>query len=144
MDIKANDGGGTSVYLVEGEDLDEVPITHRALLTPAIREAFVNPRAYFQRIANTCPFAPMASWFKLMVDEGVWELELHVGEPKHWTSSGYFWIVEDVRGATIAPATGTVLQGLPKELQQYYSMVGSVNWMEFGYAGGLEGQGQRA
>lgn len=56
MRIEENEGGGESVILVAGDDLAQVPESHRDLITPRIREVFADPAAHFTRIADECPF----------------------------------------------------------------------------------------
>jgi hypothetical protein len=137
MEIDENDGGGQSVLLVEGDTLDEVPDSHRDLITPAIQEAFVNPRGHFRKIARKCPFPKMAAWLRALLKENDWELGLHHGDPAEWTAAGFHWRSSKVFGAEIAPSAGPTPAALPAALQRFYSLVDSIRWLPFGYAGGL-------
>lgn len=119
--------------------MTKIPKSHRALLTPRLREAFADPIAHFQQVADTCPFATMAEWLHAVLSEGIWLLALHRGEPKQWTEAGFLWFPEEVFGAEITPSSGANLPNLPPALRQYYSLVDGVRWMPFGDAGGLNG-----
>jgi hypothetical protein len=78
MDIKENEARGTSVFLTAGDNLGDIPVSHRQLLTPAMTEAFSNPPQYFLGIAKRCPFPVMARWLNTVVAEEQWKLCLRV------------------------------------------------------------------
>jgi hypothetical protein len=139
MEIDDNDGGGQSVLLVEGDTLDEVPDSHRDLITSSIREVFADPPAHFRRIARDCPFPQMAAWLRTVVEENDWHLALHRGDPTEWTAAGFVWNSSKLHGAEITPSSGTPPATLPETLRRYYSLVDAIRWMSFGYAGGLDG-----
>ncbi len=146
MRTEKNEGGGRSVILYVGDDLKKVPRSHRALLTPQLREAFADPGSYFRRIAERCPFPAMAGWLRAVIAENLWDLALHRGVPPvpvEWTAAGIRWWSDGVRSAEITPAGDTVPDDLPPALRRYYSLVDRVSWMPFGCAGGLEGAGDR-
>lgn len=141
MRSEENEGGGTSVILNLGDALEKVPRSHQALITPAIREAFRDPLAYFGRIADRCPFPNMKAWLEALVAGGLWDLALHQGSPREYTDAGFRWWPEGVACAEITPPSGQVPPGLPATLRTYYSLVDKVGWMPFGCAGGLGGAG---
>lgn len=141
MEIKENEGGGETAVLVAGDSLAAVPESHRGLITPAIREAFVNPPAYFAAMANRCPFSQMSQWLRALVATGRWELHLNQGEPEEWTLAGFDWTSDGVRGATVELPDSADLTCFPEELRRYYSLVSEVSWNGFGCAGGLSGAG---
>ncbi|MBN2293735.1 MAG: hypothetical protein JXM70_15010 [Pirellulales bacterium] len=140
MEIEENDAGGTTVILQAGDDLASIPDSHSHLLTPQLQAAFPDPVACFQQIAQKCPFPEMTRWLNALVEQSNWELQLHQGDPTEWTAAGYCWYSESVLGAIIdLPGTGAC--DYPKVLANYYSLVDSVRWNAFGYAGGLDGAG---
>jgi hypothetical protein len=138
MQTEDNDGGGLSVFLIEGDSLDQVPDSHQKLITPTIREVFADPPAHFRGIADICPFPQMAKWLRALLNEEEWMLALHQGDPPEWTSVGFSWASSKVRGADIAPSSGVVPAALSAPLRQYYSLVDEIRWMSFGNAGGLD------
>lgn len=140
MLIEDNEGGGSSVFVFAGDGLGEVPESHRGLITPGLRKAFVDPPAYFRRIAETCPFPNMAAWLRALLGEGAWALGLHRSFRPEWSAAGYCWWSDHVRSAEIAPPGGRTPRGLPAALKGYYSLVDRVSWMPFGGGGGLSGR----
>ncbi|WP_240911482.1 hypothetical protein [Paludisphaera soli] len=139
MRKEENEGQGTSVILNLGDALQKVPKSHRFLVTPAIREAFPDPVAYFGRIADRCPFPNMKAWLEALTAGGLWDLALHQGTPREYTDAGFRWWPEGVACAEITPPSGEVPTHLPETLRAYYSLVDKVGWMPFGCAGGLDG-----
>src|SRR5262249_39109247 len=137
MEIEDNRGDGQSVLLFDGDDLDEVPDSHRDLITPSIREGFADPPAHFRRVARRCPFPQMAVWLRALLRVKDWELALHRGDPPEWTAAGFTWKSAKVYGAEITPSSGTPPTTLPAVLRDYYSLVDKIRWMPFGLSGGL-------
>jgi hypothetical protein len=142
MRIEDNCGGGDTVILDPGDSLDDVPSSHRKLLTAALRRAFADPIAHFRDIAERCPFPRMVQWLEKLLKEGKWALHLNKCNPEYgdWSLTGFQWSSKQVRGATIALPRKKP-RGLPKSLQDYYSLVDEVNWIAFGGAGDLDGSG---
>lgn len=140
MEIEDNECGGQSVILVAGDDLREVPKSHRPLLTPRIRKAFIDPTGYFRKVADRCRFKQMARWLKALLAENQWGLQLHRGYGTY-ASAGFSWRSEKVRGAMIGLPAEQDRSGFPAALQEYYSLVNEVDWCGFGCAGGLAGVG---
>ena len=141
MDIEENEGGGTSVLLVEGDDLASVPDSHMHLLSPQLRDAFRDPVSRFRDIAERCPFPEMARWLNALIDDPFWILELNQGDPQQFTSAGFYWLSETVRSASI-DLPSDARYDYPPALADYYSLVGRVDWTGFGCAGGLDGAGR--
>jgi hypothetical protein len=138
MEIEDNEGGGKTVTLLAGDDLNEVPKSHRHLITAPVRDAFADPADYFGRLARRCPFPKMSRWLRALVAEDQWELHLNQGFPKEWTMVGFTWYSEKVWSGTIALPDNPDLSRYPKVLKKYYSLVDGVHWNVFGCAGGLE------
>src|SRR3712207_5861009 len=109
-----NEGGGTTVVLVAGDDLNEVAGSHRRLITAALREAFADPSGYFGRLATRCPFRQMSRWLRALASGGQWELHLNQGYPEEWTLAGFDWRSDMVRGATIGLPDAPELGGYPE------------------------------
>jgi hypothetical protein len=135
-----NEAGGVSVYLVNGDDLNEVPDSHRTSITPVIREVFVDPPAFCRRIADRTPFPHMATWLRALAEEEIWALGLHHSSRDEWTAAGFTFWSDEVFGAEITPSDGSDTPGLPPTLRGYYSLVDRVSWMPFGCSGGLSGR----
>jgi hypothetical protein len=142
MRAEQNDAGGWSVLVFPGDDLNEVPASHRELLTPQLRDAFVDPRGYFMEISNRCPFFAMGRWLKALCADNDWHMALHRGIPDRWTGSGFQWYSNGVYHQEISPAGVAIRKDLPATLRLYYSLVDQVRWTSFGYAGGLDGCGE--
>ena len=141
MEIVENEAGGQTVILTGGDELSQVPRSHRRLITASIREAFADTGTYFRSTSDRCPFPQMAKWLRAVLAEGRWELQLNRGWGKH-ASAGFYWRSEEVRGAMIAPPCGRVTTAYPDDLCRYYSLVDAVIWTGFGVAGGLRGVGK--
>ncbi len=138
MEIIENEGRGTSVILVSGDDLGDVPDSHLHLLTPQLRDAFSDPVERFREIAKRSPFPEMSRWLNSLLEAPQWQLQLHQGDPLEYVAAGYFWASETVRSATI-DLPSDAATSYPTALAEYFSLVGSVDWMGFGCAGGLSG-----
>jgi hypothetical protein len=137
LEIQKNDAPGTSVILGAGDDLAKIPKSHRALLTPVVRDIFRDPLEHFGQMARTCPFAKMAKWLRAVLKTGEWQLELHRGHVPEWTEVGFLLSGPKVRPASLTPSPGPPPATLPAALRSFYSLVDEVSWMRFGYAGGL-------
>src|SRR5947209_908123 len=139
MLTEENDAGGLSVFLVSGDDLNQVPASHRRLVTPTLVNVFDDPPAYFLGVAGRCPFPQMSAWIRALVDDGAWALGLHRSFRKDWNAAGFSWWSDAVRSAEITPPDGPSPGNLPPALARYYRLVDSVSWMPFGCAGGMYG-----
>jgi hypothetical protein len=137
MELRDNAAPGQSVILMEGDRLDDVPASHRQLITPAIVQAFADPPAYFRKIERACPFRSMAKWLKMLLKENRWELGLHRGHVPEWKLAGFTWYSNKVTGATITLPTTPPPDSLPADLRAFYSLVGMVEWCEFAFSGGF-------
>jgi hypothetical protein len=63
MRVFQNQGGGTTVELRAGDDLSEVPESHKDIVTPEIRTVLADPAAHFRKIAALCEISSLAKWF---------------------------------------------------------------------------------
>jgi len=138
MRTKSNDYDGVTVILTGENRLDQVPASHQSLVTPAIREAFADPPAFFLALAKQCSFPKMALWLQKLVAANDWSLVLHQAEPEFLSLAGFEWGNNEVKGATIALPHQPNLVGLPPTLQTYYSLVSEIHWNGYGSAGGLD------
>ena len=55
---------GSQVILTAGDSLDDVPESHRAILTPAARAVFADPHGYFAEIADLPSFPTFRNWLR--------------------------------------------------------------------------------
>lgn len=140
MQIDQNIADGETVLLNENESLDVVPVSHLHLLTPALREAFADPRKHFLALAERCPFPNMATWLRLVATEGGWLLHLALGDPEieGWALAGFTWAHAEAMAAIIRIPDHSP-PDLPQDLWRYYSLVDAVQWQDFGYGGGMYG-----
>ena len=116
MLTEENDAGGLSVFLVSGDDLNQVPASHRRLVTPTLVNVFDDPPAYFLGVAGRCPFPQMSAWIRALVDDGAWALGLHRSFRKDWNAAGFSWWSDAVRSAEITPPDGPSPGNLPPAL----------------------------
>ncbi|HUE73040.1 MAG TPA: hypothetical protein VMP01_19300 [Pirellulaceae bacterium] len=137
MEFEDNEAGGKSIMLFASDALDDVPESHADLISPEVRRAFVDPIAYFRKAAADCPFRTMKSYLTSILKKESWVLMLHRGNPAEWNSAGFMLFADDVRTIEISPASDEVPVDWPPELRKYHSLVGPINWMTFGFAGGL-------
>jgi hypothetical protein len=144
MQVQENEAGGMSVILSKGEDLNEIPASHRACLTQKVRSAFLDPTTYCREIAERCRFPNMAKWLVTVTDvpPSQWRLRLDEGQMFGLGfQAGFYFRSTNVQSATICPRTATIVS-FPPELEafsHYFSLVDVVHWDAFGCSGGLFG-----
>ncbi len=136
-----NDAGGVTYTLTEGDRLDDVPPSHREIITPDIQEAFPDPRAYFARIAKVSMQRNFSAWLGKMVEKGHWSLVLANANPMFGECVVAFqWSLSGVWGAMVEPGA------IPRnechaDFGQISSYVRLIQWGDVGWAGGLWGIG---
>jgi hypothetical protein len=140
MPTEENEAGGLSVFVFVGDELREVPESHRGLITPALAKVFKHPSAYFLDVARRCPFPKMSAWIRGLVDDGAWALALHRSLRDDWNAAGFCWWSDAVASAEISPPARLRSCNLLPALAKYYRLVDSVSWMPFGCAGSLYGR----
>ena len=141
MNIEDNEVGGRSVFISVDDSLDDVPESHRDLITPTIRTVFVDPPAHFRKLVRRCPFRQMKAWLTAISADTDWELHLHRGDPPEWTAAGFLLAPADIQAALVAPSTGEVASNLPDVFKRYYALVDEIQWMPFGSEGRIWGSG---
>lgn len=135
MQSHNNDGGGVTIALRDGDDLDAVPQTHRGLVTETIRNAFRNPRNYFHTIAERTIVPNLARYLKKFVESGRWQLILaDTYMMRRETVAGFRWSHPDQHSSLLVPTAR-----LPPhpELGVLYSDLEFVHWERIAFAGGL-------
>jgi hypothetical protein len=139
MEVTREEFGGKMVTLYEGDDLHAVPKSHKKLISPEIESWWRDPISAARTIAKDAITPRMGAWFLAMAEGGVWWLELH--KASHGgAAAGFHYFAAGIRGAEVAPPkSGLSLDDLPPDLAAYYRLVGTVDWMGFGAAGGLYG-----
>jgi hypothetical protein len=139
MQLTDEELGGTRVTLHQGDRLRSVPRSHRRLVTAEIEAWWTDPVRAARGVADRAVTPNMGRWFRRMADDGSWRLELH--KASHGaTRAGYWLSCLGIRGAEVAPPPAKpVVHHLPPGLADYYRLVGYVDWMGFGAAGGLDG-----
>ena len=142
MNTRENMCGGTSIILSANDTLDNVPDSHKDIITPEIRLAFDDPIAYFRAVANRCRFPKMRDWLNAVTETGKWQLMLEEGfMMDRCTQGGYFLWSESVAGAVVAPPIDLNPTHDIDAFAHYYSLVDIIHWDDFACAGGLFGFG---
>ena len=139
MEVSDEEFGGTLVMLQAGDSLRSVPRSHRRLVTSEVEVWWEDPVRAIRGVADRAVSPKMGQWFRRMADRGSWRLELHKGSHGA-TRAGYRLSCPGIRGAEVGPSPAKpVGEHLPPALSDYYALVGYVDWMGFGAAGGLDG-----
>ncbi|MEO1618431.1 MAG: hypothetical protein AAFV88_21440 [Planctomycetota bacterium] len=73
---RANQGGGETLALSEGDDLADVPESHLDCVTDSVREAFRDPVAYFAAVADQVVIPNLQRYLERFIAEGRWSLLL--------------------------------------------------------------------
>src|ERR1700761_2594010 len=108
MKFVENQGGGTTIVLVEGDSLDAVPASHADILTPELREAFRDPRACFSEIARQTRIKSFQDLLTRHVDKGRWELLLaDTYMMERSTVGGFVWYARGVMPLMVEPGETT-------------------------------------
>lgn len=123
------------------EDLEQVPSSFSKLLTPEVRSVFADAPGYFRQVATRASHPALAKWLQALVDGGVWQLELFVWEVAGVAEASFAWANESSGAypASIQLPDKTDLSKFPPSIQQYYSLVGEVQWSPPGNAGQIFG-----
>jgi len=138
MEISVMECGGTLVTLQQGDSLKAVPRSHRKLITAEVEAWWADPVHAVRTIADRAVSPKMGQWFRRMADAGSWCLQLH--KASYGAMRAGFWLsCAGIRGAEVGPPAKPVAKHLPPGLADYYRLVGYVDWMGFGVAGGLDG-----
>ncbi|MDX1946687.1 MAG: hypothetical protein SFU86_14900 [Pirellulaceae bacterium] len=139
MKIEENCGGGDTVIVYPKDALARVPASHTELLTSPVREAFLDPAAYFRRIAARCRIASMRQWLEQLVRKNRWELRLHTNGHDCPGIAAFAFHAPSITTAEIAPPRAESLErNFPAEIVEFYSLVDWVHWSIYGGAGGIE------
>jgi hypothetical protein len=139
VEVNDEEFGGTLITLEPGDPLESVPRSHRRLLTPEIESWWADSKRAVRGIADRAVTPNMIQWFRRMANGGGWRLQLH--KQSHGaTRAGYWLSCPGIRGAEVGPPPARpAVKHLPPGLSDYYRLVGYVDWLGFGAAGGLDG-----
>ncbi len=131
--------GGKTLLLGAGDDLDQIPESHREIVTPAVRAVFQDPAAYFSELASRSQLPEFTRWLKEVTKSGKWTLVLDEAYMvERSTIAAFRWHSEKAISALVELPTETLPDGLPAEFQHFYSLVGSVRWEPLGHSGYLD------
>jgi hypothetical protein len=137
VEIDDEEFGGTCVTLVAGDRLKAVPRSHRRLVTPEIEAWWADPMAEVRRVGDRAASPRMAEWFHAMAERGTWRLRLHRAD-HGGTQAGYDLSCPNLRRAEVGPPQPRArFDQLPDDLAAFYRLVGFMDWMGFGAAGGF-------
>jgi hypothetical protein len=138
MKTVQNQAGGATVIVVAGDDLSAVPTSHREMISPAVRAAFNDPVAYFQKIAFRSQIPELTKWLTALIAEKKWTLLLHEGFMfDRSLMAAFHWNCSHAVSAMISLPRESLSQRVPTGFRHYFSLVGAVHWDDFGCAGGL-------
>jgi hypothetical protein len=138
MKSRLNCGGGDTIVLSRRDSLDDVPESHRDLISPAIREAFGDPIAYFESITTRCPFSGLTRYLNSHISSSKWVLRLHTnGYGSKGLASFAFKAEGIVRAEISPPELSSTCKNYPTEIALFYSLLDWMHWSVYGGAGGL-------
>ncbi|MCU0719473.1 MAG: hypothetical protein MUC83_07200 [Pirellula sp.] len=127
--------GGATLILAEGDDLDDVPDSHRDLVTAAIRNAFVDPASHFRQVADRTSLRNLRDYLAALVDQGKWSLLLaETFMMKRETIAGFQWHHPSMHSCMFAPATTFPVNTL---FETFYNDVALAHWGAVGNSGGI-------
>jgi hypothetical protein len=135
MLTRPNDGGGTTLVLAEGDDLDAVPDSHRDIVTDVLRHTFRDPSAYFSELAGRTPIPNLQRYLSRFVSDGRWSLLLadtYMMDRK--TIAAYQWFHPDQYPCMFGPSTGDCND---RRFSTFYDGFSLVHWDSIGYSGGI-------
>ncbi len=139
MEIEHDEIEGTTVWVGFDDDLAEVPETHRHLLTPEVRAVFTDVATFLENIRDRSPVPNMRKWFDRLIEDGVGSLVLEVGDPADiMKRAGFMLSADGMRGAIVGPPRPFAEGLYPRELAEFYRLVGFVDWARLMYAGKIE------
>ncbi|MDX1943786.1 MAG: hypothetical protein SFU86_00140 [Pirellulaceae bacterium] len=140
MKLYPNQAGGQTVELSTGDDLDEVPESHRDLVSDTLRQAFADPPTWFREIAERSTIPELSQWLTALIANAQWRLLLHEGFMyDRSTLAAFCWHSTTVTSAMVSLPATYLSPRLPEGLRGFHSLVDSVHWDAFGYAGGVLG-----
>jgi hypothetical protein len=145
MKERPNQGGGTTFVLAEGDSLDLVPASHREIITNEIRDAFENPRQYFQEIAKRTDIDAFKQFLTKVTSAGEWRLILaDTFMMRRETVGAYYWSGPGLYGVMIEPgATEFEPTDCDPRFAPLYSLVRLVQWGEVACGGFLRSPGEQ-
>jgi hypothetical protein len=141
-----NEAGGQTAVLDSRDVLDDLPESHRDMITPALRRAFADPAQYFRDVADRAEFSELAEWLRSLVSLGDWRLLVHEGFMcDRATLAAFYWRSSTVLSAMISLPQESLsprLLGI-EAFRKYFKLVDVVHWKSFGCSGGLLGSEQQ-
>jgi hypothetical protein len=105
-----------------------------------LRQAFTDPQAWFQQVADRSQIPELAQWLTALIAGGQWRLLLHEGFMyERSTLAAFYWQSANVQSAMISLPQDSLSPRMPEGFRHYYSLVDVVHWDSYGCAGGLLG-----
>ncbi|QEG38195.1 hypothetical protein UC8_01480 [Roseimaritima ulvae] len=135
MMIRPNDGGGTTLILAEGDNLDDVPESHRGVVSDPVRHAFRDPHAYFSGVASRTTIPNLQKYLSDFVAHGRWCLLLaDTYMMDRSTIAGFQWVHPGQHACLFGPATKPCSD---TRFSPLYNDFDFVHWDAIGFAGGI-------
>ena len=135
MLTRPNDGGGSTLVLAEGDDLDSVPESHRDIVTDSIRTAFRDPVSYFAGLASRTAIPNLNRYLSNFVTDGRWSLLLaDTYMMDRDTVAAFQWFHADQSACMLGPPTTDCDDN---RFTSFYDELCLVHWDSIGFAGGI-------
>jgi hypothetical protein len=132
---RPNDGGGTTLMLAEGDDINALPDSHRDVLNDHIREAFRDPAAFFSNVANRTTIPNLSRYLKAFVEQGRCTLLLaDTYMPSRKTIGAFQWFHPEQHACMFSP---TVEPCSDLRFAPLYKDFAMIHWDLIGFAGGI-------
>lgn len=135
MLTRPNDGGGTTLILAEGDDLDALPESHHDIVTDSIRTAFRDPASYFAEIASRTAVPNLQRYLSNFVAGGRWSLlfaETFMMDRD--TVAAFQWFHPDQYACMLGTRTADCDDN---RFTSFYDDLSLAHWDSIGFAGGI-------
>lgn len=135
MLARPNDGGGTTLVLAEGDDLDAVPESHLDVLTDSIRIAFRDPASYFADVARRTTIPNLQRYLSSFVADGRWSLLLaETYMMKRDTIAAFQWFHPEHCVCMFGTRDSDCDDS---RFSSFYDHMSLAHWASIGFAGGI-------
>lgn len=135
MLTRPNDGGGTTLVLALGDDLDTVPDSHCDIISDSVRDAFPDPASYFSAVANRTQIPNLKRYLDRFVSGGTWSLLLaDTYMMDRDTVAAFQWFHADQYACMFGPSTADCDDN---RFESLHDDISHVHWDSIGFAGGI-------
>ena len=132
---RTNDLGGTTWILADSDVLDDLPPSHRDIVSDSLRAAYSDPRRFVRIIAEQTSIRTLRDYLINFAEAGHCSLVVaDYFNPRRSTFGALQWTHQCQHYCFIAPAVSQLEEG---PLAPFYSLLHLVHWDHVGHAGGL-------